>query len=69
MPASLESQEPDLLGDRHHIAPHPLADSLVSLPVFQFPQSDDLRLWVLPFCLKTKRLLLPEFGGVDVFFC
>lgn len=38
------------------------------LPVFDFPQSDDLRLWVLPFCLKTKRLLLPENLDVGVCF-
>ena len=29
------------------------------LPVFEFLKSPGLRLWVLPFCLKTKRLLLP----------
>ncbi|QLY53841.1 McrC family protein [Citrobacter freundii] len=29
------------------------------LPVFDFPKSSNLRLWVLPFCLKEKRLLLP----------
>jgi 5-methylcytosine-specific restriction enzyme subunit McrC len=26
------------------------------LPVFEFPKSKGLRLWVLPFCLKSKRL-------------
>jgi 5-methylcytosine-specific restriction enzyme subunit McrC len=30
------------------------------LPVFEFPKSDGLRLWVLPFCLDQKRLLLPD---------
>jgi 5-methylcytosine-specific restriction enzyme subunit McrC len=29
------------------------------LPVFEFPKSEGLRLWVLPFCLKTRMLLLP----------
>ncbi len=29
------------------------------LPVFTFPQSAELRLWVLPFCLHSRRLLLP----------
>jgi len=29
------------------------------LPVFEFPKSGGLRLWVLPFCLKTKKLSLP----------
>lgn len=30
------------------------------LPVFDFPKTDGLRLWVLPFCLRSRRLLLPE---------
>jgi len=29
------------------------------LPVFEFPKIDGLRLWVLPFCLRSRRLLLP----------
>lgn len=29
------------------------------LPVFTFPKSTGLRLWVLPFCLKTRMLLVP----------
>ena len=33
-----------------------------ALPVFKF-QSSGLRLWVLPFCLESKRLLLPEDGS------
>jgi 5-methylcytosine-specific restriction enzyme subunit McrC len=36
------------------------------LPVFEFPRSSGLRLWVLPFCLKTKTLSLPvddHFSG------
>jgi 5-methylcytosine-specific restriction enzyme subunit McrC len=38
------------------------------LPVFEFPKSAGLRLWVLPFCLKDKRLLLPPCGSLDRFF-
>jgi 5-methylcytosine-specific restriction enzyme subunit McrC len=30
------------------------------LPVFEFPNTKNLRLWVLPFCLNTRRLLLPD---------
>lgn len=30
------------------------------LPVFEFPKMDDLRLWVLPFCLKSRRLVIPH---------
>ena len=41
-----------------------------ALPVFEFSSSPDLRLWVLPFCLSTKRLVLPNCGGLDNwFFC
>jgi len=29
------------------------------LPVFDFPKSKGLRLWVLPFCLESRRLLVP----------
>lgn len=31
-----------------------------ALPVFRFPQTEHLRLWVVPFCLESKRLLLPN---------
>jgi len=30
------------------------------LPVFEFPKSDGLRLWVLPFCLMSRRLTTPN---------
>ena len=39
-----------------------------ALPVFEFLKSSGLRLWVLPFCLKNKRLLLPPCGGLDALF-
>jgi len=39
-----------------------------ALPEFTFPKSSGLRLWVLPFCLKQKRLLLPECGSLDAFY-
>jgi 5-methylcytosine-specific restriction enzyme subunit McrC len=29
------------------------------LPVFEFPKANGLRLWVLPFCLKSRKLHLP----------
>lgn len=29
------------------------------LPVFEFPKTGALRLWVLPFCLKSRRLSVP----------
>lgn len=36
-----------------------------ALPVFGFPKSAGLRLWVLPLCLKSKQLLLPPCGSLD----
>jgi 5-methylcytosine-specific restriction enzyme subunit McrC len=30
------------------------------LPVFEFPKSEGLRLWVLPFCLTSRRLVIPR---------
>lgn len=30
------------------------------LPVFEFPKSEGLRLWVLPFCLTSRRLAIPH---------
>lgn len=43
---------------------YPKTDAFdAALPVFEFPKSSGLRLWVLPFCLQSKRLLLPEEGA------
>jgi len=38
------------------------------LPVFQFPLASELRLWVLPFCLKTRKLELPDDEKLCRFF-
>ncbi len=38
------------------------------LAVFSFPKSPDLCLWVLPFCLHTKQMLLPPCGSLAPFF-
>ncbi len=38
------------------------------LPVFEFPKSTGLKLWVLPFCLKGKRLLLPSGSDFEALF-
>lgn len=47
---------------------YPKTDALnKALPVFEFPKSSELRLWVLPFCLKQKKLLLPECCSLDAF--
>jgi 5-methylcytosine-specific restriction enzyme subunit McrC len=34
-----------------------------ALPVFEFPKSNGLRLWVLPFCLQQRVLILPPSGA------
>lgn len=36
-----------------------------ALPVFEFPKSKGLRLWVLPFCLKGRELILPACGSLE----
>lgn len=38
------------------------------LAIFDFPKSPSLRLWVLPFCLHTKQMLLPPCGSLASFF-
>ncbi|MCU4120668.1 McrC family protein [Variovorax sp. N23] len=39
----------------------PKTDSFARpLPVFKFPDGGDLQLWVLPFCLKSRRLSVPD---------
>jgi 5-methylcytosine-specific restriction enzyme subunit McrC len=44
---------------------YPRTDAFAEpLPVFDFPKTSGLRLWVLPFCLKAKRLLLPTHGSI-----
>jgi 5-methylcytosine-specific restriction enzyme subunit McrC len=37
-------------------------------PVFEFPKSKGLRLWVLPFCLRERVLVLPTCGSLDILF-
>ena len=44
------------------------------LPVFEFPKAQGLRLWVLPFCLRTRVLHIPQeapfadcFDGAGLF--
>lgn len=38
-----------------------------ALPVFEFSSSPNLKLWALPFCLRTRRLILPESGKLSDF--
>lgn len=39
-----------------------------ALPVFEFPKTEAVRLWVLPFCLRERKLVLPACGSLDEFF-
>lgn len=42
---------------------YPKTDAFMQpLPVFEFPKSKGLRLWVLPFCLRKRVLILPGSG-------
>jgi 5-methylcytosine-specific restriction enzyme subunit McrC len=38
------------------------------LPVFDFPKSSGMRLWVLPFCLNERRLKVPSSLGLRSIF-
>lgn len=38
------------------------------LEIFSFPQASDLRLWVLPFCLDTRKLLMPSGCSLERVF-
>ncbi len=38
------------------------------LAVFDFPKVDGLRLWVLPFCLKSRQLLVPSSAPFTAVF-
>jgi 5-methylcytosine-specific restriction enzyme subunit McrC len=38
------------------------------LPVFEFIKSENLRLWVLPFCLKSRQLSVPDDAGFAAMF-
>ncbi|QKE40311.1 MAG: McrC family protein [Ferrovum myxofaciens] len=38
------------------------------LPVFDFPKTSGIRLWVLPFCLKERRLKVPGSLGLRSIF-
>lgn len=38
------------------------------LPVFFFPKAENLRLWVLPFCLSSRCLILPDSTQIKELF-
>ena len=39
---------------------YPLTDAFAAPLEFAFPHSPGLRLWALPFCLRTARLHVPD---------
>jgi 5-methylcytosine-specific restriction enzyme subunit McrC len=48
---------------------YPRTDAFTEpLPVFNFPKAIGMRLWVLPFSLKARKLLLPECGALTAMF-
>lgn len=48
---------------------YPRTDAFADpLPVFDFPKISGLRLWVLPFCLKSRRLMVPNCEELRTIF-
>ena len=48
---------------------YPKTDAFAEpLPVFEFPKANGMRLWVLPFCLTKRQLMLPASPAFDVTF-
>jgi 5-methylcytosine-specific restriction enzyme subunit McrC len=48
---------------------YPKTDAFTEpLPVFDFPKAIGMRLWVLPFCLKKRQLMLPDSPALNAFF-
>jgi hypothetical protein len=65
-----EAQQASLEATKWHKYPKTEAFSQ-ALPVFEFPKSNGLRLWVLPFCLQQRVLILPPSGAcgtIDTLF-
>lgn len=48
---------------------YPRTDAFADpLPVFDFPKISGMRLWVLPFCLRERRLKVPSSFGLRSMF-
>jgi len=48
---------------------YPKTDAFsLPLQVFDFPKSAGMHLWVLPFCISTGKLILPDTGQLDIYF-
>ena len=58
-----------LNGSGNVVLIYPLTNEFVEpLPVFDFPKSFGMRLWVLPFCLNKRRLKFPNFAAFQLAF-
>lgn len=56
-------------GDGDIVLIYPKTDAFAQpLPVFEFPKADRMRLWVLPFCLTKRQLMLPTWPAFDAAF-
>lgn len=45
---------------------YPKTDAFTEpLPVFEFPKANGMRLWVLPFCLQRRKVLLPTSSNLQ----
>ncbi len=48
---------------------YPKTDNFnIPLEVFEFPKTENMKLWVLPFCLKTQKLLVPHSTLLEKYF-
>ena len=48
---------------------YPKTDAFTEpLSVFNFPMNEKMRLWVVPFCLRERRLKLPKVSGLESIF-
>lgn len=57
-----------LSGSGDIILIYPKTDAFSNpLPVFGFPKNPGMRLWVLPFCLQCRWLILPDKPVLDVY--
>lgn len=58
-----------LNGEGDVVLIYPKTDAFSTpLPVFEFPKANGMRLWVLPFCLKERRLKVPDVASLQEAF-
>lgn len=58
-----------LNGSGNIILIYPKTDAFCEpLPTFAFPKSNNMRLWVLPFCHKQRQIILPDSKELSAVF-